>query len=253
MNRLVSFIAVAAATASLASAALAGTPVQLRDQLVDDGDGRVTLGDLFGNAGRASNVVLAQGPAAGGNVVLDAARVQAIARANGLDWANASGFRRLVVKGGDAGGATASQAGRTVEVLTYTRSLSAGEVVRPEDVAWTRVQSHLVPGDAPADADAVIGQAARRALRSGAAVAGRDLSSPQVIKKDELIVVTFSQGGVSLSLQAKALQGAAAGDTLPVLNPQSKKTIVAVATGPGQAAVGSEADAFRAGRSASLR
>ena len=249
MNRLVSMIAVAAALTAMASAALAGAPVQLKDALVDDGDGLVTLGDLFDNAGRAGAVVLANGPASNGNVILDAAKVQAIARANGLEWPNANGFRRLVVKG-DATGAAAAPSGRTVEVLTYTRSLAAGEIVQPEDVAWTKVQSHLAPQGAPNDAAAVIGQAAKRALRSGAPVAARDLSSPQVIKRDELIVVTYSQGGVSLSLQAKALQGAAVGESLSVLNPQSKKTIVAIATGPGQAAVGSGAEALR---SASIR
>lgn len=244
-------LAVACAMSAMASAAFAGTAVQLRDALVDDGDGRVTLGDLFDGAGRASGVFLAAGPADGGNVVLDAARVQAIARANGLDWANANGFRRLVVKSGSAVAGAAAPAGRTVEVLTYTRSLSAGEIVQPEDVAWTKVQSHLAPGDRPNDAELVIGQAAKRPLRQGAPVAARDLSSPQVIKKDDLIVVTYSQGGISLSLQAKAMQGAAVGDSLSVLNPQSKKTIVAIATGPGQAAVGPDAEALR--RTASIR
>lgn len=251
MRRLSSMLAVACAMTAMASAAFAGTPVQLRDALVDDGDGRVTLGDLFDGAGNASGVVLAAGPVQGGNVVLDAGRVQAIARMNGLDWANGNGFRRLVVKSGAGATGAAAQAGRTVEVLTYTRSLAAGEIVQPEDVAWTKVQSHLAPGDAPNDAAVVIGQAARRPLRSGAPVAARDLSAPQVIKKDDLIVVTYSQGGVSLSLQAKAMQGAAAGETLSVLNPQSKKTIVAIATGPGQAAVGPDAEAFR--RTASIR
>lgn len=250
MNRLVSMIAVAAALTAMASAALAGAPVQLKDALIDNGDGLVTLGDLFDNAGRASGVVLANGPASNGNVILDAAKVQAIARANGLEWPNANGFRRLVVKGDASGAAAAAPSGRTVEVLTYTRSLAAGEIVQPEDVAWTKVQSHLAPQGAPNDASVVIGQAAKRALRSGAPVAARDVSSPQVIKRDELIVVTYSQGGVSLSLQAKALQGAAVGESLSVLNPQSKKTIVAIATGPGQAAVGSGAEALR---SASIR
>ena len=246
--RLIALIAVLFAL--VATAAEAGTPVQLKDQLLDD-DGRVTLGDLFDNAGRASNVVLAAGPAPGANVVLDAGRVQQIARVNGLDWPNSRGFRRLVVKNGASqagpGGASgpAAAGGRTVEVLTYTRSLNAGEIVQPEDVAWTKVQSHLVPQDAPQDAETVIGQAVRRAMRTGSPVAQRDLSRPVVVKANDLITVTYNLDGVSLSLQAKAMQGGAAGDSITVQNPQSKKTIVAVVIGPGQAVVGPEADSLR--------
>jgi len=253
MKRLFAFVSALAAL--LASAAIAGVPVQLKAELYDD-DGRVTLGDLFDNAGRAANVTLAAGPQPGGNVVLDAVRVQQIARVNGLDWPNSRGFRRLVVKNSSAGNAgTGAVAGaRQVEALTYTRSLAAGEIVQPEDVAWTPVQSHLVPGDAPQDAEAVIGQAARRAVRSGAPVAARDLSKPVVVKTNDLITVTYNIDGVSLSLQAKALQGGAAGDQITVLNPQSKKTIVAVVIGPGQAVVGPEADSLRSPtRSASIR
>lgn len=256
MNRLIALLA--ALFALVATDAFAGVPVQLKDQLLDE-DGRVTLGDLFENAGRASNVLLAAGPGPGANVVLDAARVQQIARVNGLDWPNSRGFRRLVVKNGaaasgpDGAGGTAAQ-GRTTEILTYTRSLAAGEIVQPEDVAWTKVQSHLVPGDAPQDAETVIGQSVRRAMRTGSPVAQRDLSRPIVVKTNDLITVTYNLDGVSLSLQGKALQGGAAGDSISVLNPQSKKTIVAVVSGPGQAVVGPEAEGLRSSnRSASIR
>lgn len=247
-------ILIAAIVTLAAGAAAAGTPVQLKDQLLDD-DGRITLGDIFDNAGRAEGVLLAAGPRPGGNVVLDAQRVQLIARVNGLDWPNSRGFRRLVIKNGSAGNAGAAAPGsRATEALTYTRSLAAGDIVQPEDVAWTPVQSHLVPGDAPQDAEAVIGQAARRALREGSPVAARDLSKPIVVKTNDLITVTYNIDGVSLSLQGKALQGGAAGDSISVLNPQSKKTIAAVVSGPGQAVVGPEAEALRySTRSASIR
>lgn len=243
MARLISILVAACVLFAAAAEAQAGTPVRLRDQLVDS-DGRVTLSDLFDGAGQAGNVLLSAGPAAGGNVVLDAARVQQVARMNGLDWANDHGFRRLVIKG-EAAGASAAASGRTVEVLTYARSLAAGEIIQPQDVVWTPVQAHLAPADAPNDAETVIGQAARRAMRTGAPVALHDLSRPMVIKPNDLITVTYNLSGVTLSLQAKATQAGAVGDTISVLNTQSKKTIAAVVTGPGAAAVGPEADGLR--------
>ncbi|WP_255500664.1 flagellar basal body P-ring formation chaperone FlgA [Caulobacter sp. 17J80-11] len=251
--RKLSALLVCAAALAVAGQACAGAPVSLRGDLAD-ADGAVTLGDLFEGAGRVSNVVVARGPQAGSSVVLDAAGVQRLARANGLDWANAEGFQRLVVRSGaPAGGAvvTAAAAGpsaATVEVLTYSRSLAAGETVRPEDVVWTKVQAHLAPADAPRDAETVIGQSAKRPVRAGAPVANRDLAAALVIHKGELVSVAYSVGGVNLVLQGSALQNASAGETFSVLNPQSKKTIEAVATGPGRAVVGPEADSLKASR-----
>lgn len=235
-----------------ATAAAAGSPVQLRERLVDS-DGRVTLGDLFENAGAVAEVTVVAGPPAGGTLILDAGQLQAFARMNGLDWANGNGFRRVVIKGEAAASAQAAAGGRTVQVLTYARSLAAGEIVQPQDVIWTEVQAHLAPRDAPGDAAAVIGQAARRPVRSGAPVAGHDLTAPQVIGRDDLVTVTFNLDGVSLALQGKAMQAAAVGESFPVFNPQSKKTIVAVASGPGQAVVGPEAESLKSSRFASIR
>ncbi|NEX95133.1 flagella basal body P-ring formation protein FlgA, partial [Caulobacter sp. 17J65-9] len=113
MRKLSALLAFAAALA-VAGQACAGTPVALRGDLAD-ADGAVTLGDLFEDAGRVANVVVARGPQAGSTVVLDAGGVQRLARANGLDWANAEGFQRLVVRGAGApaGGAMVTRTAAT--------------------------------------------------------------------------------------------------------------------------------------------
>jgi flagella basal body P-ring formation protein FlgA len=67
-----------------------------------------------------------------------------------------------------------------------------------------------------------------------------------VIKRDDVISVTYEADGISVTLQAKAMQAAAVGDAFNVMNPASKKIIQAVATGPGEAVVGPRADLARA-------
>lgn len=235
-------ITLAIAAALIACPALAG-PVTLRDQPVDS-DGRVTLGDLFADAGAAAGVVIAarSGPTA----VLDAGAVQAQAARAGLAWSNPQGLRRIVVREGavaaDASArpaaSTAGRAGATAEVLTYSRSLAAGDIVQPEDVAWTTVQAHLAQGGAPRDAAEVIGLSARRALRAGAAVSARDLSSPQVIARNDAVQVAYVVGGVRLTVTGRALRNAALGEPVAILNASSGRTIDAVASGPGQAVAG---------------
>jgi flagella basal body P-ring formation protein FlgA len=226
-----------------ASWACAGVPVVLKAETLD-GDGVVTLGDLFDGAGEAANVPVAA--RSGRSVMLNAAVVQAAARRSGLDWPNAQGLRLIAVRSSEAAQATApARAARgNVEVLTYARSLSAGEIVAPEDLIWAKVAA--APADAPSDAEQVIGLAAKRPLRAGAAVSGRDVSAPQVIKKGEMVLVTYADGQITLTLQAKAVGAAAVGETLNVQNPSSNKVLQAVATGPGAAIVGPAAIELRA-------
>ena len=224
----------------IASPALAGT-VSLKAD-VADADGKVTLGDLFDGAGGASGVLVAT--RTGPSVVLDAAAVQGLARRAGLDWGNPQGLRRIVVRGGVAQPASAPARRGNVEVLTWTRSLGAGEVIQPQDMAWTKVAG--APADAPRDADLVIGMIAKRPLREGAVVSQRDVVAQQVIKAGDTIQVTWSDGGISLTLQAKALGSAAVGQSFNAQNPASKKIIEAVATAPGQAVTGPDAQRLKA-------
>lgn len=232
---------IAAAAALIASPALAAQVVTLKAEPVDT-DGMITLSDLFDGAGAAGKTPVAARP--GASTVLDALAVQGMARRAGLDWANAEGFRRIVVRG-EASATVASPTARgNVEVLTYARSLSAGEIVQPQDLVWGKAAA--APADAPNDAEAIIGLAAKRPLRAGTSVSARDVSAPQVIKSGDLITVIYEDGGISLSLQGKAMAAAGLGDTLPVLNTTSKKLIQAVASGPGQALVGPAADQLKA-------
>jgi len=230
-----------------ASAALAGAPVTLRPEPID-ADGSVTLGDLFEGAGASSSAYVGPGPKPGGSVVLDAARVQLAARAAGLSWANPAGVRRIAVRGA----AAAAPAGPTAvagaaEALTFARNLNAGEVLEAEDLVWAPVVR--APADAPRDADAAIGLAVRKPVRAGAAISARDLVAARVIAKNDPVAVHYRQGGISLSLQGKALSSAAVGESLRVVNLQSKSVLEAVAAGPGVAVVGPQAEALKTVRS----
>ena len=224
---------------ALASPALAGAPVSLRPDTAS-GEAVVRLGDLFDGAGPAAQVPVAV--RTGASVILNARAVQLAAARAGLDWANAEGLKTIVVHGAATGAAQAARG--NVEVLTYARSLQTGEILQPADLVWGKAAA--APADAPADAEAVIGLAARRPLRAGAVVQARDVAAAQVIKAGETVTVTFADEGVSLALEGKAMNAAGAGETLNVQNTASKKIIQAIATGPGQAVVGPAAERIKA-------
>lgn len=226
----------------VATPVMAGQPVTLRSDPLTDGP--VTLGDLFEGAGAAGAVRLDAVVRTGSSVSLDAAAVQRAARSAGLDWDNAQGFRRIIVRAGaPAAAGAAARSGASVEVLTYARSLNAGDIVEADDLVWG--EAVAAPAGAPKDADEIIGKVAKRPLRAGASVISRDVGLPQVIKRDDLVQVAFRDGGVSLTLQGKAMEAAAVGESFKVQNVGSKKIIEAVATGRGRAVVGPEADRIR--------
>ena len=235
-----------AAALSVAGPALAGQPVSLKADTFD-ADGVVTLGDLFDGAGAAGRVALAN--RSGASLMLDAAAVQLAARRSGLDWANAEGLRSILVRGAPAGtvAASAAAAHGNVDVLTYARSIAAGEIVQPTDLIWGKAAA--APADAPSDPDAVIGMAAKRPLRAGAIASARDVGAALVIKPGDLVTVAYEAEGISLSLQGKAMTAAGVGEAVSVQNTQSKKVVQAMVTGPGQAVVGPAADQMKTARS----
>ena len=251
--------ALLALTLLAAPAAALAADVALKGSPASHG-AAITLGDLFEGAGAASDDVVAPAAQPGQQAVLTAAVVQVAARRAGLSWDNPTGQRRIMVDSLGGGRAapeplpTATSARprvhtaataprRSNQALSYARNINAGELLAASDIVWS--DEAVAPGDAPSDADAVIGKAAKRPLRAGSAVGLHDLGSPKVIKRDELVQVAFEDDGVSLVLQAKALAEAGVGDTLTLVNVSSKKVLEAVCTGPGKAVVGPAAEALK--------
>jgi flagella basal body P-ring formation protein FlgA len=204
----------------------------------------ITLGDLFDGAGSAAQVMVGDGAPPGQEAVLDADKVQRIAQAHGLDWDNAGGLRRILVRS-TGGRAAPTVAARTIDVLTYARDLAAGDVIQAEDVVYGKVSSQIAPQNALQDPDAVIGKMARRPLRAGAPAALRDVVAARVIKRDDPVQVLYRSDGVSLTLHGVAQASAAVGEVVPVMNTASKRIVEAVAVGPDEAVVGPDADRFR--------
>ena len=240
------------------SIALADGVLTLKSQPTD-GDGRITVGDVFdGAAPGQDGIVLGYRNAA--SAVLDAATVQMITARNGLSWDNPRGVRSIIVNaGGDGSPPVASTApvaqvaqtaavaavapARGIDVLVFSHAMNTGDVVQPEDMTFAKMPS--AGGDVPSDASTIIGKIVRYPVREGAVIHTSALTSQTVVHRAEAVKVTWSQGSLSLSITGIAQKDAATGDLIQVQNPSSKKMIDAVITGPGEAVAGPAADQYR--------
>jgi len=191
-----------------------------------DGDGRVTVGDVFDNAGPLAPVVL--GYRNGNAAILDAATVQSVVGANGGYWANPRGQRRIVVTAGADGTAGAASA-----------PAAATQVIAQPQNPFT--------AQAAANGPAAGASAAPRfPVQALAAPPVSPARGAVVIHRMETVDVTWASASISLTMTGVAQKDAEVGDTLSIQNPASKKTIDAVVTGPGRAVAGPAADQYRA-------
>ena len=181
-------------------------------------DSHVTVGDVFDNPGPLAGVVI--GYRIGATVILDAATVQSVVGANGGYWANPRGQRRIVVTAEGAGNRTPATAQPAVEATT------ASSPVQPEN-PFTQAPSAVA-----AVPPRVVAAAAARA--------------EIVVHRTDTIDVTWSAGGLSLTMSGVAQKDGAVGDTVAVQNPSSKKMIDTLIIGPGHGIAGPGADSYRA-------
>ena len=139
-----------------------------------------------------------------------------------------------------ADGAPVALAGRAfpaVEVPVLARRLDKGEVIASGDIDYTLVRADRLSPQVATDPAGIVGLAARRAVAAGVPLRGVDLEKPRAIEKGELVTLSLSAPGLTLTLRGRALADGAAGDTIRVANLTSNRVVAGVVDGPGLVSV----------------
>jgi flagella basal body P-ring formation protein FlgA len=131
----------------------------------------------------------------------------------------------------------AGRAAATAEVFTVARALERGEVIRAADVVVERRPRAEIGRELLRSTDDVVGLAARAQLRPGQLLRGADLMKPEVVQHNETVTLIYELPGIRLTVRGKAVEGGAEGDTISVLNEQSKRTVQGVVAGPGRVVI----------------
>jgi flagellar basal body P-ring formation protein FlgA len=121
-----------------------------------------------------------------------------------------------------------------VDVEVTTRRLAAGEVLGPDDVQPARVRAGLVRSEAARLPEQAVGLAARRPINAGAPVLLVELAKPLLMQRGSPVQVQLDMPGLSVTVQGVAMEPAALGDRVQVLNPTSRTVLDAEVTGASQ-------------------
>jgi flagellar basal body P-ring formation protein FlgA len=124
----------------------------------------------------------------------------------------------------------------TVEAAVLARDVERSEVLKSSDVIAQRRPRAEVGSDAAARHLAV-GMQMRKQLRAGQALRVSDLAKPDLVQRDDNVILIYESTGLYLTIRGKALEGGTEGDVVNVLNLQSKRTVSGVVIGRGQVAI----------------
>jgi len=124
----------------------------------------------------------------------------------------------------------------TVEVAVLARDIDRADILKSSDVALERRPKAEVAGEA-ASRDRVIGMQLRRPMRAGTPIRVADIVKPDFVSRDQSVTVIYQVPGIYLTTRGKALESGAEGDTVSVLNLQTKRTLTGTVTARGQITV----------------
>ncbi|HEY1383555.1 MAG TPA: flagellar basal body P-ring formation chaperone FlgA [Dongiaceae bacterium] len=118
------------------------------------------------------------------------------------------------------------------------RLISAGAIISADDLEWQPVHLARLAGNSLTDADQLIGRMAKRPLKAGQVLRSSDIAVSPVIHKNDLIRLVVRTGQMTLSVQGKAMQDAALGQTVRVINVNSNRQLSGTVVDAGTVAVG---------------
>ena len=125
----------------------------------------------------------------------------------------------------------------TIEAAVPTRALNRGDVLKASDFAIERRPRSEFTSEPPAPAAEIAGLAARRALRAGQPLRNADLMKPEIVKKNDTVLLHYEVPGIVLTMRGQAQESGTEGDIVNVLNINSKRVIQGIVTGPGRVTI----------------
>ena len=124
----------------------------------------------------------------------------------------------------------------TVEALTVDHPVERGQVLQVSDL--TVIRRPKTQAELLTDAKAAAGLSARHQLRPGLPLTATDLMKPEVVQRNDTVTLVYQAPGLTLTLRGEAQDAGAIGDTIGVINSQTKRVVHGVITAAGLVNIG---------------
>jgi flagellar basal body P-ring formation protein FlgA len=123
----------------------------------------------------------------------------------------------------------------TIDAVTVDHTVERGEVLKASDLTIQRRPK--TAETAITDIRAAVARAARQQLRPGQPLHEADLMKPAIVQRNDAVTIVYEAPGFMLTLRGQAQDSGALGDTISVLNVQSKRVLQGVVSGPDRVTV----------------
>jgi flagella basal body P-ring formation protein FlgA len=120
----------------------------------------------------------------------------------------------------------------TLSVAMAARPINRGQVVRSEDVQLHDVDFYHLDRIGLTDLGMIVGQQARRFVRTGEMIYLRDLKPCPLVHQGDLVTVWSDAGGLKIKTAGKAMENGIYGETIQVRNESSRQVFQATVAGP---------------------
>jgi len=122
---------------------------------------------------------------------------------------------------------------RKASVVIAKRTIEKGSTIRTSDVTSKNLIVASSQERYAERLDEVVGKVALGRILSGRKIALRHLRRTYVVRRGERVMVSALAGGLQIKMKGKAVESAARGDRVRVVNPSSGKIFQGVAVGNG--------------------
>ena len=215
----------------VSTTAIASNAVELTNQTTIKSD-YITVGDIFTNTGEHESFILAPAPTASKPLVLTKNDLYRIVRHFKLDWKAPDDFVSLTLKG-----PSNRLDDNSVLVPTLAIAVSANTLITQDMVIEVAVPRSQITPYTLLRAEDMIGMMTKRTVMANLPISQKDITPQTLVKRNELITVTYKNGTINLTTKARALENASAGEVITLMNITSKKPFQAVVSGLQQAEV----------------
>lgn len=121
----------------------------------------------------------------------------------------------------------------SADVVIATRTLRPHSLLTEQDVV---LKTGSIPGVA-SDLAQVLGKETRVAIYAGRPIRPGDLSTPAVVDRNQIVLLTFTKNGLTIQSEGRSLDRAGPGERIRVMNLSSRSTLTGTVQPDGSIAV----------------